>query len=560
MRREAEFDYVIVGAGAAGCVLANRLSADPANRVLLLEAGGEHRHPLISMPKGIARVMVNPAYIWPYLTEPEPQTGHASESWARGRVLGGSSSINGMVYVRGQDADFDALARVSSEDWSWKRIGVAYRELERHELGAAPTRGDSGPLRISMPARRMPLIEAAIEAGVRMGLVRKDDVNEPGDVERIGYAPRTIYRGRRQSAAVAFLDPIRQRKNLTVLTGVLVDAVVFDGRRASAVRAFRNGEPLILSARREILLCGGTLSSPAVLQRSGIGPAEHLHRLGIPVVQDNPNVGRNVREHRGIVMQWRVRDDLSDNRALRGWRLFASVARYYLTHSGPLAESMYDAVAYFRSREGLDRPDAQMLIAPFSINYENPAEGVEAHGGMNLCVYNLRPESQGSVMIRSADPKQLPEIRSGYGTVASDRLSMIDIVRFSRRFVASEPLSSMVLEETRPGAQYESDEQILEAHLKFGYGNYHACGSCRMGSDEASVVDPRLRVRGVDGLRVVDTSVFPFMPSGNTNAPAMALAWRAADLIMQDRDPLWRPPARTDRAHTRTATQQEGLA
>jgi choline dehydrogenase-like flavoprotein len=529
-----DVDYIIVGAGAAGCVLANRLSADPGNRVLLLEAGGADDHPLIHMPKGISKVMADPSFIWPYTIEPEPGSNGVAESWARGRTLGGSSSINGLVYVRGQARDYDALASASSDDWNWAHMSAAYRAMENHELGASDTRGGAGPLRVSMPPPNA-LAAAVLEAGAALGLPVFKELNDPRDGPRIGYLPRTIHEGRRQSAAVAFLKPARSRGNLRVATGVTVNRVVFDSRRAVAVEALQEGAPVTLRARREILLCAGALATPAILQRSGIGSAAQLAALGIPCIQDAAEVGLNLREHRGIVMQWRVADEISQNRDYRGVRLLANTARYYLRHDGPMSGAAYEVGAWVKSREDLDRPDGQLLIAPFTFDYSSPNFAVEAAGGMNFCVYMLRPESTGSLRIRSRDPADLPSIRANYASDASDLGKMVDLIRYARRLAAQAPLADFVIEETRPGARYSSDEDILQAYRQFGYGCYHACGTCRMGSDPASVVDPRLRVRGVESLRVIDTSIFPFMLTGNTNAPAMATAWRAADLVLADR-------------------------
>jgi choline dehydrogenase len=531
--RVVNVDYIIVGGGAAGCVLAYRLSGNPSTSVLLLEAGGSDRHPFIQMPRGIAKVMSDPNFMWPYMTNPEPGSNDLPESWGRGRTLGGSSSVNGMVYVRGQDADYDALAAMTSDDWSWKHIGQAYRALENHELGPSPTRGDRGPLRISLPDQKWPVIEAAIQAGMSLGLERKTDVNDPADVPRIGYAPRTIYKGRRQSASTAFLDPARGRKNLIIVTQAVVDSVEFDGRRAVAVRVLKEGQPVTYRANREIVLSAGTMASAAILQRSGVGPAKLLAKYGIPLVQESNEVGANVREHRGIVMQWRIRAGASQNQELQGVGLVASTARYAMTRGGALAAGVYDAGAWFKTRADSPRPDAQILMAPYSINYENPAVGVEAHPGMNFCVYNLRPESTGTVSIRSRNPAEVVEIQPGYATAEVDRTAMLAGICFVRRLIEQPPLRDYVVEETRPGSDYQTDEELVQAHLKFGYGNFHACGSCRMGHDAQSVVDPQLRVRGIEGLRVVDTSIFPFMLSGNTCGPAMATAWRAADLILE---------------------------
>ncbi|MET0659701.1 MAG: GMC family oxidoreductase N-terminal domain-containing protein [Steroidobacteraceae bacterium] len=527
------FDYIIVGAGAAGCVMAHRLSADSSAHVLLIEAGGPGNHPLIHMPKGIAKVMASPDFTWPYMTEAEDASNNIGESWARGRVLGGSSAVNGMVYVRGQPADYDALATQTSPDWNWQQIGAAFKVLEHHELGAAPTRGDRGPLHISLPPARSEIVRAAIAAGAAMGLTQQSDVNDPQAGERIGYVPLTVHKGRRQSAAVAFLDPIRGRRNLTIVTNVAIDKVLFDGPRAAGVVGSRAGGVITYHARREVILSAGALSTPAILQRSGVGPANHLRALNIPVVHDSPELGRNLREHRGLVMQWRVRDDVSHNREFRGARLVANTLRYGLLHDGPMSSGAYEAGAWFKSQPDLAQADAQILIAPHTFDYSSPTFAVEPHGGMNCCVYVLRPESTGALLIRSTNPAELPLINSNYNSAESDRRKMIRIVRYARELVAQAPLAQLVMAETRPGPSFGTDEEILVAHRQFGYGSYHASGTCRMGKDDAAPVDPQLRVRGTEGLRVIDTSVFPFLLSGNTNAPATAIAWRAADVILQ---------------------------
>ena len=529
-----QFDYVIVGGGAAGCVLAYRLSENPANTVCLIEAGPRDSNPFIAMPKGVVKVMANPKHSWLYPSQPDDSTAGKSEIWTRGRVLGGSTAINGMMYVRGQPADFDSIAELTSDDWNWHHIGQAYAAMEHHELGSAETRGDSGPLRISMPTMRDGLSEAQIEAGVAMGWPRKDDVNTPDNGEGIGYAPRTISGGKRQSAAVAFLRPAEKRSNLTVLTDCTVDHVVFDGKRAVGVEYIRDGMREQVGARNEIIVCGGAMASPGILERSGIGDTGRLEQMGITPVHHSPQVGEGLIEHRGLIMQWRLKRDVSHNKHFYGWRLLRSTLRYYLTGGGPMSAAAYEIGGWFRTRPGLNRPDAQMLVAPFSFDMAKQRKDVERFPGMNVVLYVLRPTSRGSIHISTRDPDAAASFIPNHRSTEGDRQAMVGAVRVVRDYAAKSPLAETIAEETLPGPAYQTDDEILDAYDQFGTCGYHAVGSCRMGKDPDSVVDPHLRVRGVECLRVMDTSIMPVIPSGNTQGPTMAMAWRAADLILAD--------------------------
>lgn len=523
-----QFDIVIVGAGAAGCVLANRLSADSRQRVLLLEAGMEDRHPLIHMPKGLGKILADPRFIWPFPVQRSPEA--PASVWVRGKVMGGSTSVNGQMYVRGQPEDFEQLADAAGPDWGWNAILQAYREIEHHQLGASDSRGGDGPLQITMPGHQDEVLEALIDASTRLGLERQEDINTPDNRAKVGYGPRTIHSGRRQSAAVAFVRPVRDRPNLTIRTDALVDRVLFEGTRAVGVECQIGGAKVRFDAPR-VVISAGTLASPAILQRSGVGPADLLREHGIEVVADRQQVGRNLREHCCLIMQWRLRDAVSQNPQYRGWRLPYNGLRYFATRSGPLANATNDLLGWFKSRPEEPRPDLQFLVATHSFDYSTQYMTVEREHGLQIAPYPLRPRSQGTIRIRSRDAAELPSVMLDPLQDPEDRRQLVEMVRFTRRLVATEPLSRFIVEETRPGPAIASDEEILDAILRLHTPAYHACGTCRMGSDEESVVDPKTRVRGTQGLHVVDLSIAPFIVSGNTAAPTMAMAWRAADLM-----------------------------
>ncbi|HEY6870926.1 MAG TPA: GMC family oxidoreductase N-terminal domain-containing protein [Novosphingobium sp.] len=532
----ADWDYIIVGAGSAGCVLADRLSRNPASRVLLLEAGPVDRNPFIHMPRGVAKLYEDPAHVWYFQTE--AHDGIPSETWIRGKMLGGSSSINGMMYFRGQPQDYDGWEALGARGWGWDQMGAAFRAIENHDLGDDGVRGVGGPLGVTVERERDPLTEAFIGAGQQMGLPRVEDLNRP-EQEGVGYATRTVRNGRRQSAAQTFLKAARGRPNLTVVTGVTVDRVLFEGLRATGVVTVatpaRPAETYL--ADGEVLVSAGGLMSPQILQRSGIGAPDHLAGLGIPLVAASPGVGEHMLEHRLFGMHFGLTVPYSHNPRLRGWRAIANGLRWFLTKTGPMAVAYGTVGAFARVLPESTTPDTEILFSPVVALPNDRGElAVDRAHSVTLFGYPLRSRSEGSVRIAAADPTVPGRIRAGYLTDPYDCAVTVAMHRYIRRWMEQPAIAPMVAEEREPSRSLRTDEEILQAYRTAGQAGYHACGTCRMGDFPDAVLDEKLRVRGVAGLRVVDGSIMPAMVSANTNGPIMASAWRAADLILEGRN------------------------
>ena len=535
MKNIGPFDYVIAGAGTAGCVLANRLSADPDVSVLLLEAGGRDDWIWIHIPVGYLYCIGNPRTDWRYKTEPEPGLNGRSINYPRGRVLGGSSSINAMLYLRGQARDYDEWAQVSGDaGWAWQHVLPVFMGVEDHWRGADEKHGQGGEWRVETPRARWEIIEAFRDAAVESGIPETDDFNR-GNNEGVSRFEVNQKNGVRWNASKAFLRPAQQRPNLTVLTGALVKKLRLAGRRALGIEFSQNGEEVFAAARRETILAAGAIGSPQILQLSGIGPGALLQRHGIAVAHDLP-VGENLQDHLQLRMSFKVKNALTLNTMLHSWWAKAKIGlEYALFRTGPMTMPPSQLGAFVKSDPSLATPNLEYHVQPISLDrFGEPPHPFPA---FTASVCNLRPTSRGHVRITAPDPRAHPAIAPNYLATAEDRKVAADSIRLTRRIVTgTDALRKYEPEEFMPGPQFQSDDALVTAAGRIGTTIFHPVGTCKMGrdSDSAAVVDPQLRVRGIGRLRVIDASIMPTITSGNTNTPTVMIAERGSRMVMSD--------------------------
>ncbi|MEH6473135.1 MAG: choline dehydrogenase [Halopseudomonas sp.] len=529
------YDYIVVGAGSSGCVMANRLSEDPSKRVLLLEAGGKDTNPWIHVPIGYFKTMHNPKTDWCFNTENDPGLNNRSLQWPRGKVLGGSSSLNGLLYIRGQAEDYDNWAALGNKGWSYNDVLPYFKKSENNERGGNAFHGAGGPLSVSNIRVKRKICELFIDAAEQTGIPRNDDFNG-ADQEGVGYFQLTINQnGTRCSTAVGFLKPIRDRENLDVVTKALVHRVNFTGKRASSITYSVGGEEQTVSCQREIILSAGSIGSPHILMLSGVGDKEALAKHGVESVHHLPGVGKNLQDHLQIRSIYKVNKPVTLNDELRNpLRKAMMGAEYALFRTGPLTMAASQVAIFTKTDKSMDRPDIQYHLQPLSA--DKPADGTHKFSAFTASVCQLRPTSTGHIELKSSDPAQYPAIHPNYLATEEDQKVAIESIKVTRRIVDAPALKPLIQEEHEPGVQYQTDEELLQYARDRATTIYHPTGTCKMGlsDDPNNVVDDRLRVHGLEGLRVVDCSIMPEIVSGNTNAPAIMIAEKASDMMKED--------------------------
>ena len=532
MVQEIDVDFVVVGAGSAGCVIANRLSQSANNSVALVEAGGWDNSPWIHLPVGYFRTMHNPAYDWCFLTQADPGLGDRAIDWPRGKTVGGSSSLNGLLYVRGQPQDYDRWRQMGNQGWGWDDVLPLFKRAENFERGGTELRGVGGGLNVSDMSVRRPICDAWVEAAQAAGYPFNPDYNGPSQ-EGVGYFQLTTKRGLRCSSAVAFLHPIKRRKNLSIITGAQGLTLQIDRACAKAVEfTDRRGHRRRIRAKKEIILSAGAIGSPHILMTSGVGDADELSEHGIDLHQHLPGVGKNLQDHLQARLVFKCHEPTLNDEVNSWFKQLGIGVQYILTRQGPMTMAASLAVGFMKTSPDLATPDIQFHIQPWSA--DSPGEGVHPFSAFTMSVCQLRPESRGHLALRSSAPADKPSIHPNYLATERDRQTLVEGIKIARRIATFEPLKSKISSPFRPTDDVQSDDDILTWARRWSTTIYHPTGTCKMGSDPMAVVDERLNVHGIQGLRVADCSIMPEIVSGNTNAPAIMIGEKLSDMVLED--------------------------